>query len=174
MRSHAEVQVGKVSNPSNASLRRNEHRTEVTMDTESLGRNAQGRVASPRRPRFAVGGLGTPCALEDESLGSPGVLPRDESHYRHRRRAFGNFRNKDEFSIPILRGHYEKPAMDDDRDNPAIFCWRFRASTARASGQETWKPSELRTKTFASKGVTPKPLFIKIRRGERFQVSIFV
>jgi len=34
------------------------------VDTESLGRNAQGRVASPRRPRFPVGGLGTPVRSE--------------------------------------------------------------------------------------------------------------
>src|SRR5260370_20785381 len=30
----------------------------------AIGRNAQGRVASPRRPRFVVGGLGTPVRSE--------------------------------------------------------------------------------------------------------------
>jgi hypothetical protein len=34
------------------------------LSSPAIGRNAQGRVASPRRPLFAVGGLGTPVRSE--------------------------------------------------------------------------------------------------------------
>src|SRR6202011_1654624 len=37
-------------------------------DPQSIGRNAQGRVASPRRPRFALCGRGTHCPLGDRTL----------------------------------------------------------------------------------------------------------